>query len=204
MMLSLNTLTLNLKHGSSGSILEMGFGIKRENNMDSKEAKRLIVYDLVMRRNHLLAVTEGINNSDVLAINNNFYTTEYEIKVSKADLLGEFKAIKAAINGEQDLSCSSTKFWKHCLYLGTREKYKNYANLDYFKPNRFFFAVPKELKDLAVQCVAGTPYGVKYITPYGMLEEVTAVKIHNERAEMSYVIRIIKRVMVENINLRGK
>jgi hypothetical protein len=93
---------------------------------------------------------------------------EYEIKVSKSDLIGEVRCARVAwgLDGIHDyvrankngLALSSTKLYKHKHYA-TGEAH-TYGGVKRLVPSKFYFAVPNVLADYAVQAVKGLPYGV--------------------------------------------
>lgn len=178
--------------------------------MTAKDIKRIILSELLYQ-GYLCGVTEGINSSDVLAVSRNKrFTTEFEIKVSRSDLLGEWKAIKAVfqrknkqiglLKDEPMIKCSHTKYYKHKVYLDF-EGIAHERQWINFRPNRFCFVVPPELCDLAKLVVENTPYGVKTIElyPNGMKECIRAKHLHKDSIREVDMEKIISRLMVENV-----
>ena len=160
--------------------------------MTSLEVKhRLINYLNAWGTKYTGAVYEAANvsNADVIGVKYDGKISEFEIKVSKADLRGELAAIRAALvpstveqisafphaNEEakqqhsylaktvtrvrKDIKLSHTKIMKHRHYLVEHVKH-DYSGLEPFYPNSFYFAVPGELVAQALEGCAGLPYGV--------------------------------------------
>ena len=122
-------------------------------------------------------VTEvGLWSSDVIVYKWSDGFVEYEIKTSKADLLGEVKVARMAWRLDEykiDHKLSHTKFEKHRHYA---EQTRGEA----FIPTKFYFSVTPEMADYAVKKLKGLPYGVwcngKVIKPAKKLKAQTRVK----------------------------
>ena len=82
-----------------------------------------------------IATEAGKFKADIL-VSNEKEIIECETKISKSDLKNDFKKKK------------------HGVYKKPSSWYTKWI------PNRFYFAVPKELVDLAKELVKDTPYGV--------------------------------------------
>src|SRR4051794_10602086 len=139
--------------------------------MTSLQAKhKLIRYLNGFGTNYTGAVYEAANlsNADVIGVKYDGKISEFEIKVSRADLRGELAAIRAALvpdSVEQvempwgsprqrvrtDIKLSHTKIMKHRHYLFEHMK-DEYNGREFFYPNTFYFAVPS---DLVVQALEG-------------------------------------------------
>jgi hypothetical protein len=148
--------------------------------MTSFEAKkRLLMYTDAFSTPYMGGVWESANlwNADFLAVKWDSKITEFEIKVSLADLRGEVAAIREALKPgtiqEQtnmfgtrkrvraDIKLSHTKIEKHHHYLlehKTPDMRPTAPPL--FYPNIFYFAVPNELVTHAAALLKGLPYGV--------------------------------------------
>lgn len=155
----------------------------------AKEIKEELIHYFLFNRNflcmaHEIALYEGI--ADVSGIDAGGRLVEVEVKVSWADFKSEIDAISQVQTVEGGLFHSdiwpegikkrAPKYEKHFLYLrGAEEfcqkRYKRYADLDNgefvkgqfskcFLPNKFYFAVPRELKERAIEALQGTPYGL--------------------------------------------
>ena len=120
----------------------------------------------------------NLANADFLAVKWNGKITEFEIKVSLADLRGEVACIREAMKQDvmesaqsmfwpelmrvrRDIRLSHTKIQKHHHYLVKHRRAGGYeGSEDPFYPNQFYFAVPADLVGAAKALVAGLPYGV--------------------------------------------
>lgn len=147
-------------------------------SLDAK--KRLLAYTTGFNTPYMGGVWEVANlwNADFIAVKWDGRITEYEIKVSLADLRGEVAAIREALKPgtilkqtnmfgtrnrvRPDVKLSHTKIEKHHHYLVEHKK----PDMSYewsqvmFYPNIFYFAVPSELVAYAVDVLKGLPYGV--------------------------------------------
>jgi len=111
--------------------------------VNSSEIKTKLLHYWRFTRNgyDYLATEVGKFNSDVL-VSNGKEIIECEVKCSRADLRNDFK--KTARSGTL----------KHSVYKKPSTYYSQWL------PNRFYFAVGKELGEYALEMVSGTPYGV--------------------------------------------
>lgn len=104
--------------------------------------------------------------ADILIINRRYFTTEIEIKTDKQDLKKELNIIRLSLE-RQSNSIQTTKIvlnspakrFKHFYYLGIYEKRLSPPPGEII-PNKYCFAVPEGLIDVAVGGVKNTPYGV--------------------------------------------
>lgn len=108
--------------------------------LKSDEIKTKVLHYLRFKRDYSLVATEAgkkkKNNADVLA--SNFKDiVEVEVKISKSDLKNDFQKMK------------------HARYASPRTQYT---------PNRFYFAVPKDLVEVALELTEGTKYGVMEVS----------------------------------------
>ena len=115
------------------------------NSLNINKIKTHLIFKLLYRWSYLGTVTEGFNSSDVFGIRRSFYTNEFEIKLTKNDLLQEVNIISRIIKNKTTLGCggSRNKVYKHADYLGYEKRYFND-----FIPNEFNFVVPKEFEYL--------------------------------------------------------
>jgi hypothetical protein len=106
----------------------------------------------------------GLSQCDVFAMNKDFRSFEYEIKVSASDLRGELAIIKAVLSGVDPRlgrkGVSWSKSEKHRRYLNRNQTWMEASSYQPFVPNYFYFVVPDELVSEAVAGCQGTPYGV--------------------------------------------
>lgn len=161
------------------------------------------------------AVYEAPNlwSADVVACRYNGLMSEYEIKVSRSDLLGEIAAIRRALEPDaitigrwsnydiytgydriivNETKLSKTKIEKHHHYLVRPRKS--------FRPNQFYFAVPTHLVPIAVEKLSGLKYGVLDADTLTIAKK--AQSIHHEDHETSVYIHMLNRlsVMYRDIN----
>ena len=155
---------------------------------------------------------ESLNNADLITVKRSMLTVEFEIKISRADLINEIKAIKEAVKiykkgfksaaelqkyiwsewrkeRKEELKISCTKFGKHRRYLHAK-KFKEYVSD--FVPNEFYFFVPKKLKDVALQGIEDTPYGV-----YGYWK----FKLSGEERFGFEIVKKAQKITTEKIDL---
>lgn len=112
-------------------------------------------------------------SADIVGVKYSGRISEFEIKVSRADLLGEIKAVQKAL--EPDSVTATTKNWANVemgfnIYKVTEttlsrtkvEKHHYYLTSprNSFRPNNFYFAVPTDLVALAIEKTKGLKYGV--------------------------------------------
>ena len=184
--------------------------------MTSVEAKSYLLNYLLYKMRHHCAVTEYgreglVGNADVFSLTNADYSNEFEIKVNRGDLLSELNTIRyiknppAVYDPQEDpirqRTPSTNKLGKHSLYLS------NLGLLDIVSvPNKFYFAVPKELVELAIQRTQGTPYGVVKISDkwFEVNIEKPAEYLHKKKVEERIKRFLLRKTSVENANLREK
>lgn len=150
--------------------------------MKSSDIKVRMLWYLLYKNYNLAGITEyggpGVNGiADVLCVNWNHFTHEYEVKVSKADLAGELKTIQLLCDvtslfheGKKnylDEIRTFSKLDKHCHYLqrvppGEEMGFRMFGKPTDFStmPNKFSFVVPPDLKDYAKENLKNTPYGL--------------------------------------------
>jgi len=131
----------------------------------------------------MIATEAGFFNSDVLYVNEKGELIEVEVKVSKADLVNDFKKRK------------------HTLFKGEHE----------FIPNKFYFCVPKELENDALELTKNTNYGVMtcrnwYGSVRGAMDRVITVKraknLHERHVSANVKRSIVQRMSSEIANHR--
>jgi hypothetical protein len=122
--------------------------------VDALEAKRAVAAYYLWRR-HCPYVATEYNFKDVYVIDENMLSTEVEIKVDSGDLRNEIRTIKHILGievVEREKIRNLNKYRDHWTNLK--------VNRNDLKPNRFYFGVPKELVEKAVNGVKKSPYGV--------------------------------------------
>lgn len=136
--------------------------------MTANNIKRWLCMYLLREKGFQCAMPEtgfGHGVCDVFAINRAGYTHEYEIKVTKQDLMGEMRNIfscrevlkdKSRTWTEKDLAPRAGKLFKHQLYM--------VSGLTVQYPAYFWFVVPPTLVDVAKQHLEGTAYGLISVT----------------------------------------
>jgi hypothetical protein len=153
------------------------------------EVKRLIMSYSLFERNHIAAVTEGLNNADVLSITEEKLAVEYEIKVSKSDLDKELAAIRYAtmtmkegknlgpvtlgpkqeqlnleLAGLKKKAGGWSKISKHEEYIDPKKYFEEHRLSTFWNyryvPNYFYLVVPRGLVAYAIEQTKGTGYGV--------------------------------------------
>lgn len=101
------------------------------------------------KRMNLIASEVGYFASDVLALDvDKGKFVEVEVKVSKSDLMNDFKKYKHEYYLHQS---------KHGEPLKESRRWKTY---NAFVPKQFFFAVPEEMLEYTLNAVEDLPYGV--------------------------------------------
>lgn len=149
--------------------------------MTAKDAKQhLAAYVSAQSSQYMGGVWESSNhwNADFIAVKWTHKISEFEIKVSRADLRGEIAAIRSVLAEpvyeqyelwgrtheriRSDIKHSHTKVEKHHHYLVERKKdrFTGQPQTDLFRPNLFYFAVPSDLVDYAMEQTGGLKYGV--------------------------------------------
>lgn len=179
--------------------------------MNSKTAKKLIKGRCRMLGNDYAGAVEEVTNTwnaDLIAVKWGGEVVEYEIKCSKADLVGEIRAIRAAIDEantmemvpqyrlpfaradddpiplvakiKADIKLSHTKIAKHRHYLVKQEEPNRWGtNRRQFRPHKFYFAVPTELVDVAKAELKGIKqYGVYNVETGEIVKK--AFRIHTD------------------------
>lgn len=124
--------------------------------MNANEVKTKTLHYWRFTRNgyNFIATEAGKFKSDIL-VSNEKEIIECETKISRADLRNDFKKKK------------------HGIYKKPSSWYSKWI------PNKFYFAVPENLTELALELVEDTPYGVI---------EVSSKSISNRKKEVYCVI----------------
>jgi len=144
----------------------------------------------------------GYYVADFIAINNNNYLTEVEVKVDKNDLAGELRSIECILeNKPRDKGCS--KFSKHKEYLNpsSDDEYSQ-RHLVEKRPSQFYFAIPKYLEEQAIKTIKKTNYGLIVVGENGSIDIVKkAKKIHNNKISELFFIKFLRKMSFENYKL---
>jgi hypothetical protein len=174
-------------------------------NLKGKELTKFIKLQLLkywrFDRQYIFCCTEGINNSDINAINNK-YLIEVEIKISKSDFLSEF-------NGK-----SRIKSYKHKIYSSFLTKNaKIKPKKGYIIPNYYYFCTTNELKNVVLE------YINEFYPKYGLLicdthrqfnkkSNIICVKkpklLTEDKPNLNLFFKIGKRIQNELITLKEK
>lgn len=185
--------------------------------INSQQIKVAVLRFLLWEKQYLGAVTEGLGNSDVLGIKKSLFTTEVEIKCTKADFMTEVNSMNHALKKSDSLS-NTSKLPKHYHYLDNAvvnnqalPLYEGYAEVykeKVFRPNEFYFCVPDHLSYLSevyLQTVS-SPYGMlifntesNYVYPLRK-----AIRLHDQKVSTEHLIKILTRSSNENLTLRDK
>lgn len=119
---------------------------------------------------------------------------EAEVKISESDFLSDFSHKDAKHTAYLDLSLHKT------ATIGETER-KN-------MPNRFYYAVPKELARFALSYIKDTPYGLLYVDPKdGKLSMNGFIKVVKHGAPINRIYpeklerKAIMRMSSELINM---
>lgn len=159
--------------------------------MTSNQLKDQLVSYCNFGNGYAFAITESAWASDVMSYRWRDGFVEYEIKTSRADLLGEIKVIRAVLGLDEidraQTKLSHTKFVKHHHYLATNSERKRFC------PTKLYFAVPFELVKLAAQRLQDTPYGVWS----GGITFKPAKKLVNQQNDDRSLIGMISRACTE-------
>jgi len=171
--------------------------------MTSNEAKdQLCTYVSHQSSQYMGSVWESVHhwNADFIAVKWNGEISEFEIKVSKSDLVGEIKAVRRALEKDsvridqlrfgggqraivETTKLSASKVEKHHHYLVSQRPL--------FRPNLFYFAVPLELVEIAKELTVGTKYGVFSIDQRLIVKKAT--KLHREPHSNSTILQLFSR-----------
>lgn len=180
----------------------------KRNNLAAKELRDYLVRCFSGFDSGASAVvTETINGADVIVHKWKDGFVEYEIKTSKSDLLGEVKCARVAWGLDHISLFARNPEIEHYHTLSHNKlvKHKHYATNSSrvltFVPAKFYFAVPLELIDYAVEKTKGLPYGVwsgKVYKP--------AKKLEHYQYDSSDVLALLNRACVERewLKQRGR
>ena len=98
---------------------------------------------------NLLATEVGRFSSDILGLNaDKGLFVEVEVKISKSDLMNDFKKYKHEYYLHQYKNKEPLKDSRHWKWYNS------------FVPKQFFFAVPEYMLEYTLNAVEGLPYGV--------------------------------------------
>lgn len=182
---------------------------------NSEKLKQEILELLLWKRNFLFWMSE-FNNwhwyADVFAISKTMMAWEFEIKISKQDLMSEISSLNLIINKEQSIIKKKhyNKYLKHNYYISTHLNWKLY-NKSYNDtvPNYFCFFVPKMLKDIAKKELIKTPYWLYVFDEDKRIwKQISCIKkpqkIHKEKVWNHKIFDFAKRLSSENLSFRKK
>lgn len=162
--------------------------------MTAKEVKKIMISRLNWFNGYMGAASEVTNHhsADIIGVRFAGRTVvEYEIKVSRGDLVGELKAVRAAYGLDEidsdNLKVSHTKFNKHCHYQALR----------YNPPHLFYFCLPTALCDIAVAQLQGIPYGVYDFERDKVIKKPR--RLHSEPITTEKALQLFARACTERI-----
>lgn len=199
--------------------------------------KAHVLFYMLYRLHFMAAVTEyggvgceGI--ADLYGITDADLTHEIEVKVSRADLMGELVAIRYHVEekladalvhpsgmplfgikpdaekAQKPAPPQARKGTKHWWYLrneGNVQK-SEWGN-EYWrqKPNRFSFAVPPALAAIAKEYLKGTPYGLIVVTAaYDVSTVKKAEYLHKEKVSDKVLRKILHKTSTEIQSVRSE
>jgi len=174
------------------------------NSLDINKVKKFLISKMLWKWSYLGIATESFNNSDVFGIRRSFYTTEFEIKLTRVDLLREVNIILNIIKNKTIFGChgNNNKINKHGDYLGCYKRF--YAD---FVPNEFNFLVPIEFEDVKSR-LEDTPYGLYTIDIKDNFYEINRIlrskKLHKNKISLEYLPKFFRKLSTENQLLREK
>ncbi len=186
--------------------------------MTALELKNELAKEFLLTRHHAAVFTESFMffNADFVSITGSWYSSEFEIKISKSDLRKEAEMIKMAREWIDSSSLSGKKISSYNKLM----KHRHYLALDNPKivvPNEFSFYVPEELEEEAIKAVEGTPYGVMLTyksvsNPYwdGHIRKdryywaVKPQRLHKNKLNDADKVRVMRKVSTEAYYLREK
>lgn len=167
-------------------------------SLSTPEMKYYVLSYYRFQRQYPIAATEvgvfGGFIADVLASDLEKEFVEVEIKISESDMLSDF----------QHKSLKHTAYLDSVLHkegsLTTKERK--------LMPNKFLYAVPKEMRKFALEMVKGTPYGLMVVDTTDMsLSNNSFIKVvkHSDVINRVYPKDLERRAMMrmssEIINL---
>lgn len=184
--------------------------------INSKFLKKELMKYLYYRLGFPIIVDEH-EFMDVFGVRRTGYMIEYEIKVSKADLLREINLMKC----EQPAMYSKewNKWQKHAYYLRRKIDRKphlfdtipGYSEriIEYFIPNEFYFYVPDFLAEIALRETVNTPYGVitigeRFLPASGNIIfdsyniRKIAQKFHNNKVDVNIYRKVAHELTIRN------
>lgn len=147
------------------------------------------------KKMNVLASEAGYFSSDVLAVQTEKGRfIEVEVKVSKSDLMADFKKYKHEYYLHQ---------YKTGEPLKDSRRWKWYNS---FVPKQFFFAVPEEMLEYTLNAVEDLPYGVICYRDSGVAHfrrvriEKTAKRLHTKPVPENVISDILLRMSSEICN----
>lgn len=188
--------------------------------MKSQHAKKELLNFFLYEKKRTLCMTE-FKYADVFTLTASEYTEEIEIKVEKGDLKRELEVVSWATGMGPEKAFAWNKKHKHQRYMeaaGKRDVLRNGYTMAYPRfedvPNRFYFAVTSELRELAERGVHDTPYGLIILTqteegpPERKRVRVEIIKaatnLHGLKTDGSKLVPLMRKVCTENLALMEK
>lgn len=175
----------------------------------SRQAKWALMWYFLIKRHFLGCTTEteictGFI-ADVLAITKDYHIYEIEIKTSKSDLKVELYTIRQILsNKEIPRKEWGAKYRKHKGYI--HGKWISYWGPDkqIKAANKFYFAVPEALREIAIKGTQDTPYGVILLGKRHVVQILKHAKmLHKNKLSEYRIFKILHRASLENMNYLG-
>ena len=167
--------------------------------MTSQHAKVAVLDHLVSYSSSVGVFTETLWACDVLALRRSLYTIDFEVKVTKQDLVNEIRCANAAFeNGYTARSkvYNISKLYKHACYLGRASRR--------YTPNEFYFVVPFDLLAVVVDELRVPGYGIATIADGYLTFQRIAKKLHKTKIGLADMLPLLRKATTENAVLRRK
>lgn len=172
--------------------------------MTSKEIKPYLLKELLYVMGYHAAFTE-VKYADVYGITRSQYSHEFEIKVSKADLLSELNCIKELVLFGTPKKYYAKKYKHEQLLKGESNQFQEV-------PNYFSYVVPFCLQEAAMAVLKDTKYGLYCIdihenggNPYATIgRQKKADLLHKEKLSDEATFYLLRKAATEVQTLREK
>lgn len=187
--------------------------------MKSQELKAAMLSHMLYRLHHIGAVTEyggkGVHGiADCFGITEAGLTYEFEVKCSRADLMGELNAIEYILSEKtlfksEERPKTFSKGLKHKVYL--KPESISYTWIKENAPNYFSFVVPEKLRAIANEKLKNTPYGLYIVFwhengnyPYFEVScDKRGKRLHDAKVTNEQIFNILRKNSVEVQCLRS-
>lgn len=151
------------------------------------------------------AVFTEFRYADLFAITRSRYSSEFEIKTSKSDLMSELNCVKDLVLFGEPQKVYEKRF-KHEHY------FKGESNQFCEVPNYFSFVVPFDLEKTALEILKDTKYGLYCIkihenggNPFATVSvQKKAQLLHKEKIKDDLLFSLLRKSSTEVDTLRSK